>query len=116
MTAAAVVVAVPLSILQRGALRVTPLPPVIRRAIDGLAMGSLEKVILQYTERWWPAAQVLGCVGGPARRWAEWYDLTTLLGVPAVVGFSAGAAAASRPRSDAACITEAAGVFAAAFG
>jgi monoamine oxidase len=116
MTAAAVVVAVPLSILQRGTLRVTPLPPVVRRAIDGLAMGSLEKVILQYTERWWPAAQVLGCVGGPARRWAEWYDLTTLLGVPAVVGFSAGAAAASRPRSDAACITEAAGVFAAAFG
>ena len=116
MAAAAVVVAVPLSILQRGALVVTPLAPAVRRALDGLAMGSLEKVILQYTERWWPASQVLGCVGGPARRWAEWFDLTAVLGVPVVVGFSAGEAAASRPRTDAACIAEAAGVFAAAFG
>lgn len=116
IAAAAVVVAVPLSVLQRRTLRITPLPAAVRRAIDGLAMGSLEKVILQYTERWWPATQVLGCVGGPARRWAEWYDLTPLLGVPVVVGFSAGAAAASRPRSDAACIAEAARVFAAAFG
>ena len=59
---------------------------------------------------------MLGCVGGPARRWAEWFDLTAVLGVPVVVGFSAGEAAASRPRTDAACIAEAAGVFAAAFG
>lgn len=112
----AVVVAVPLSILQRRALTITPLPSNLRRAIDGLAMGSLEKVILQYPERWWPDAQVLGVVGGPARRWAEWYDLTSLLGTPAVVGFSAAAAAAARPRTDAACIAEAARVFAAAFG
>ncbi len=116
MTAAAIVVAVPLSILQRGALVVAPLPTAARRALDGLAMGSLEKVVLQYAERWWPDAQVFGCVGGPARRWAEWYDLTALLGVPAVVGFSAGGAAAARPRSDARCIIEAADVFAAAFG
>lgn len=116
LAADAVVVAVPLSILQRRAVEITPLPPGVRRAIDGLAMGSLEKVILQYPERFWPDAQVLGVVGGQARRWAEWYDLTSLLGAPTVVGFSAAAAAAARPRTDSACIVEAAGVFAAAFG
>ena len=116
IAADAVVMAVPLSILQRQAITISPLPTTVRQAIDSLAMGSLEKVILQYPERWWPNAQVLGVVGGPARRWAEWYDLTPLLGVPSVVGFSAAGAAAARPRSDAACIAEAAGVFAAAFG
>ena len=116
IAADAVVMAVPLTILQRQAITISPLPTTVRQAIDSLAMGSLEKVILQYPERWWPNAQVLGVVGGPARRWAEWYDLTPLLGVPSVVGFSAAGAAAARPRSDAACIAEAAGVFAAAFG
>ncbi|MGI9186704.1 MAG: FAD-dependent oxidoreductase [Gaiellales bacterium] len=115
ITADAVVVAVPLSILQRRAVSITPLPSSVRRAIDGLVMGSLEKVILQYPERWWPDAQVLGVVGGPARRWAEWYDLTALLGAPTVVGFSAGAAAAARPRTDAACVAEAATVLQRAF-
>ena len=116
LSAAAVVVAVPLSILQRRALIVMPLPTAVRRALDGLAMGSLEKVVLQYEDRWWPDAQVFGCVGGPARRWAEWYDLTSVVGAPTVVAFSAGGAAAARPRSDARCIAEAADVFAAAFG
>ncbi len=116
LAADVVVVAVPLGVLQRGTLAVVPLPAPVRRAIDGLAMGSLEKVVLQYPERWWPQAQVLGIVGGPARRWAEWYDLTGLVGVPVVVGFSAGAAAAARPRADAASIAEAASVYERAFG
>jgi monoamine oxidase len=116
IAADAVVVAVPLSILQRRAIALPPLPTGVRRAIDGLAMGSLEKVILQYPARFWPATQVLGVVGGPARRWAEWYDLTPILGVPSVVGFSAAEAAAARPRTDAACIAEAARVLADAFG
>ena len=114
--AGAVIVAVPLSVLQRGGVRISPLPTPVRRAIDGLAMGSLEKVVLRYSERWWPQTQVLGIVGGPGGRWAEWYDLTQLLGLPAVVGFSAATAAAQRPSSDAACITEAAAAFAGAFG
>jgi monoamine oxidase len=115
VAADAVVVAVPLSILQRRALSITPLPSAVRRAIEGLEMGSLEKVVLQYPTRWWPGAQALGVVGGPARRWAEWFDLTTLVGLPTVVGFSAGTAAAARPRGDRACADEAAKVFAAAF-
>jgi monoamine oxidase len=116
LAADAVVVAVPLSILQRRVVAIAPMPSNVRRAVDRLEMGSLEKVILQYPERWWPAAQVLGVVGGTARRWAEWYDLTSLLGVPSVVGFSAAAAAVARPRTDGACIAEASAVFRRAFG
>ena len=111
-----VVVAVPLSILQRRALRIEGLPTSARLAIDGLRMGSLEKVILQYSDRWWPQAQGFGVVGGPDRRWTAWFDLTELVGAPTLVGFSAAAAAAGRPRSDAACMREAANLFAAAFG
>jgi monoamine oxidase len=116
LSADGVVVSVPLSILQRRALRIEGLPTPARLAIDGLRMGSLEKVILQYPDRWWPRAQVFGVVGGPDRRWAEWFDLTELVGAPTLVGFSAATAAAGRPRSDAACMTEAANLFAAAFG
>ena len=111
-----VVVAVPLSILQRRALRIEGLPTPARLAIDGLRMGSLEKVILQYSDRWWPQAQVCGVVGGPDHRWAAWFDLTELVGAPTLVGFSAATAAAGRPQSDAACMAEAANRFAAAFG
>jgi monoamine oxidase len=111
-----VVVAVPLSILQRRALRIEGLPTPARLAIDGLRMGSLEKVILQYSDRWWPQAQVFGVVGGPDHRWAAWFDLTELVGAPTLVGFSAATAAAGRPQSDAACMAEAANRFAAAFG
>ena len=60
LAADAVVVAVPLSILQRRVVAIAPMPSNVRRAVDRLEMGSLEKVILQYPERWWPAAQVLG--------------------------------------------------------
>ena len=111
-----VVVAVPLSILQRRSLQIEGMPTRVRSALDGLRMGSLEKVILQYADRWWPRSQAYGIVGSPGRRWAEWYDLTDLVGEPTLVGFSAATAAAGRSRSDASCIAEAADLFATAFG
>lgn len=116
LEADAVVVAVPLGVLQADALRVDGMPAAVRAALAGLAMGDLEKCILRYGERWWPDATVLGVVGAPRNRWSEWYDLTDLLGFPSVVGFCGGSSAASRPRGDAACIAEAHGVLAGAFG
>lgn len=115
LTADAAVVAVPLSIVRGGSLKLEPMTAGVRQALLGLRMGSLEKVILQYPTRWWPDTQVLGAIGGPGRRWIEWYDLTPLVGSPTVVGFSAATAAAGRPRSDATCIAEAAGVLSDAF-
>ena len=116
LEADAVVVAVPLGVLQAGALRIDGLPASVRTALAGLAMGDLEKCVLRYDRRWWPDAAVLGVVGAPRNRWSEWYDLSHLLGVPSVVGFCGGSSAASRPRSDVACIAEAHGVLARAFG
>lgn len=116
ITAKGAVVAVPLGVLRAGTLRVRDVPAPVQRALGGLLMGDLEKCILQYPTRWWPDATVFGIVGTPQRRWSEWYDLTPLLGVPVVVGFCAGRSAASRPRTDSACIAEAHAVFAGAFG
>ena len=116
LTADAAVVAVPLGVLKSSAFRLRGMGADVRGALAGLAMGDLEKCVLQYPTQWWPDTTVFGVIGTPGRRWSEWYDLTPLVGSPTVVGFCGGSSAASRPRTDAACIAEAHGVFAGAFG
>lgn len=125
LDADAVVVAVPLPLLQAGAPGITGMPPRVTRALRGLTTGNLEKVILRYDEQWWGDSQVLGIVGGgipgapddspAALRWTEFYSLTPLVGFPALVGFSGGLAARTRPSSDAGCASEAQARLAAAF-
>ena len=117
LTADAVVVAVPLPLIQAGLPEITRTPARISRALRGLATGNLEKVILRYDEQWWGDSQVLGIVGGgvpgapdgspAALRWTEFYSLTPLTGFPALVGFSGGLAARTRPATDAGCASEA---------
>jgi monoamine oxidase len=54
--ARAVVVSVPLGVLQSGSICFEPaLPPPKLSAIGRLGMGLLNKVILQFEQRWWPA-------------------------------------------------------------
>ncbi|MCX8527691.1 MAG: FAD-dependent oxidoreductase [Candidatus Nanopelagicales bacterium] len=125
LTADAVVVAVPVSVLQSGSPVISGMPAPVRAAMRSLSTGSLEKVVLRYDEQWWGSEQVVGIVGGgvpgapagslAALRWTEYYSLTDLLGFPALVGFSGGLAARSRPTSDAACVSEATAALAAAF-
>jgi len=125
LTADAVVVAVPVSVLQSGSPVISGMPAPVRAAMRSLSTGSLEKVVLRYDEQWWGSEQVIGIVGGgvpgapaaslAALRWTEYYSLTDLLGFPALVGFSGGLAARSRPTSDAACVSEATAALAAAF-
>ena len=125
LTADAVVVAVPLPLLQAGAPGITAMPKAVTAALRGLTTGNLEKIIMRYDEQWWGDSQVLGIVGGgvqgapdgsPASlRWTEFYSLTPLVGFPALVGFSGGLAARTRPASDAACASEAQARLAAAF-
>ena len=50
-----------------------------------------------------------------ALRWTEFYNLTDVVGAPALVGFSGGSAARQRPKSDSACVAEAMGMLQAAF-
>jgi len=110
----AVVVAVPLALLQFGSPQLI-LPTQTRAAVDQLATGNLEKVVLRYPGKWWPNRQVLQVSGAPAQRWTEWYDLAAITGSPALVGFSGGAAARSRPQADAQCAQQAAQVVAGAY-
>lgn len=125
LTTDAVVVAVPIAVLQAGLPEIAGAPPGVRSALRRLSTGSLEKVVLRYDEQWWGDEQVLGVVGGGvpgapagslgALRWTEYYSLTELLGFPALVGFSGGQASRTRPMSDAACVAEATAALAAAF-
>lgn len=122
----AVVVAVPVSLLRSGAVTIDPMPRPVQRAIASLVTGDLEKVVLRYDEQWWPRTSIIGVVGGgapgapagsaAALRWTEFYSLTELLGFPALVGFSGGAASLARPRTDAECVAEATAALGAAFG
>ena len=125
LRADAVVVAVPLALLQARLPAISPWPRAVAGAVAGLTTGNLEKVVLQYERRWWGSHQVLGMVGGgvagapagsvAALRWTEMFDLTDLLGVPSLVAFSGGAAARARPRTNAGCVAEVVAVLNAAY-
>lgn len=125
LTADAVVVAVPLPLVQAGSPAIAGMPSSVRTALRSLSTGSLEKVILRYDRQWWGQEQVLGIVGGgvtgapegslAALRWTEYYSLTDLLGFPALVGFSGGQAARTRPLTDAGCAAEATAALSAAY-
>ncbi len=81
----------PISLLHHDRPILRPgLPDRHRRALDGLGMGVVEKVLLRFDERWWPAPPY-----GYARwhdapaSWVEWSDLTDGTGVPMVAGLVA---------------------------
>lgn len=86
----AVVVAVPLSLLQAGVPELL-LPNAVRGAVDALTTGNLEKVFLAYPDVWWPPAQVLQIMQTPM--WAEWYPLDDIVGEPIIMGLVGGRAA-----------------------
>jgi hypothetical protein len=69
-------------------------------------MGDLERVVLLYEEAFWAHKQVFGIVGTPQGRFAEGYDLSPVVGRPALEFFSAGAAARSLSASDATVVAE----------
>ena len=119
------IVAVPLAILRAGTMSITPMTAEVASAITALRTGDLEKVILRYAEPWWGDKQVIGVVGGgapgahagsaAALRWTEFYPLTDVIGMPALMGLSGGSSARARPHSDAACAAEAVAALDAAF-
>lgn len=73
------------------AIRFTPpLPAAQQDALDHLGMGQLEKVVLQFDERWWPVSPsgYLRWYDTPAS-FGEWLDLTDAVGTPTVAGLIA---------------------------
>lgn len=80
---------VPLGVLKT--LQFLPeLPQAQRDALAHLGMGTLEKVVLQFEERWWPRSPTgyLRWYDTPAN-WVEWLDLTDAVGKPTVAGLIA---------------------------
>jgi monoamine oxidase len=110
----AAIVAVPVALLQAGTPRL-PMPSELRRQLDGLVTGNLEKVFLRFPRAWWPDHNVLNVASAPGLRWAQWYNLVHAVGAPVVFGFSGGPSAATRPAADVDVTREAQGVFASAY-
>jgi monoamine oxidase len=94
MEGGAVVVTLPLGVLQVGSVAFTPpLPEPHATAISRLGMGVLEKVAIVADERTWDTDTDLIGVTRADGRFLEWLDLTDLVGTPVAIGFTAGSAA-----------------------
>lgn len=114
LTADAAIVAVPAAVLQQDTPQL-PWPGWLRKYLDGLATGNLEKVFLRYNRAWWPQQQVLEITNAPGLRWSEWYNLVGLVDAPYIFGFCGGTSAWSRPGDDTALVEQASGVLQRAF-
>jgi len=80
---------VPLGVLRD--IRFTPpLPAAQQDALEHLGMGRLEKVVLQFDERWWPVSPsgYVRWYDEPAS-FGEWLDLTDAVGTPTIAGLIA---------------------------
>jgi monoamine oxidase len=81
------VVTVPLGVLQDGSIAFDPpLGGEHARAVQRLAMGTLEKVALRFPERFWPESvwQITHVAGEPA--FPVWFDFSRHVGSPTLVG------------------------------
>lgn len=87
----AVIVTLPLGVLQSGAVAFAPaLPRDKRTALAGLGMGSLNKCILRFQRRFWPENyDWIGSTSQAGGQWSEWISLAKPLGKPILVGFNA---------------------------
>lgn len=90
-----VVLALPLSVLRAGVVELVPgLPASVHDALNALGSGAMEKVVLRFERPFWdPGAHVVGLTGTPQGRFLDWYDVTPVVGVPTLVGFTVGDAA-----------------------
>jgi monoamine oxidase len=90
-----VVISVPLGVLQGGAIAFTPsLPEAKQAAIGRLGMGVLNKTVLRFPSRFWPAeAHLLGYIPERRAAWVEWLDAERVTGEPILIGFNAGTVA-----------------------
>lgn len=94
--AARVIVTVPLGVLKANAIEFDPpLPQRKREAIDRLGMGSFEKVILVFDERFWEDDFEVGIAHlgglGPDLEFPSFYDMTAAAGVPTIACLYSGA-------------------------
>ncbi|XBQ17672.1 MAG: FAD-dependent oxidoreductase [Oceanicaulis sp.] len=91
----AVLVTLPLGVLEDSAVRFEPgLPGAKTGAIDRLGMGLLDKVYLKFERAFWPEdADGFGFMAERPGRFAGWFNLHKVTGEPVLLGFTAGSAA-----------------------
>ena len=94
LTAAAVLVTLPLGVLKSGSVRFVPeLPEKKRSAIKNLGFGSYQKTFLLFEDGTrFPAGRVIRERTGGAP-WSEWCNLSDILGSPVLMALNAGPAA-----------------------
>ncbi|SVC24005.1 uncharacterized protein METZ01_LOCUS276859, partial [marine metagenome] len=88
----AVVVTVPLGVLQAGTIHFQPaLPAPKAAAIDSLGMGVMDKVVLRFDEVFWDSeVDLFSHASDSPGRFIEWYNAVPWTGRPVLVGFNAG--------------------------
>ena len=88
----AVVVTVPLGVLQAGTIQFQPaLPTPKSAAINSLGMGIMDKVVLCFDEAFWdPEVDLFSHASDPPGHFIEWYNAVPWTGRPVLVGFNAG--------------------------
>lgn len=83
-----VVVAVPLGVLAAGGMTFhPPLPHLHAEALGRLAMGTVEKVLLRFPERFWPDHVRRVVLVRPDRRFPVWVDVSSQANSPTLCGF-----------------------------
>ena len=91
---AAVIVTLPLGVLKADTVTfANALPQTHRDAIAHLGMGTLDKVVLVFSEVFWP--ENAGFIGfeNNSGRFIEWFNLAPYVGAPVLMAFTAGSPA-----------------------
>jgi monoamine oxidase len=92
-SARAVIVALPLPMLQDGVLRFEPEIPALRRAANHLVMGHVARVCVVARDRFWePKTRELSFVHAPRRPFTVWWTQHPIQ-APMLVGWAGGPAA-----------------------
>jgi monoamine oxidase len=88
-----VILTAPLGVLKSGAIKLDPLPSTaLQSAIDGLGMGTLNKLWLRFPKAIWPTeVDWIERIGGPRDEWVEWVSASRFAGAPVLAGFNAAA-------------------------
>lgn len=115
----AALVTVPLGVLKAGRPRFSPpLPRAMRKGIERLAMGVLNKFYLRFERVFWPDdSDWIEIVRRTPGRWAQWVSFARTTGWPVLLGFHAGSEARRlEPLDDAAVLAEAMAALRQTFG
>ncbi|BAQ60798.1 amine oxidase [Geminocystis sp. NIES-3708] len=91
-TANAVIVTLPLGVLQKNIVKFSPSLPTNKiKAINSLGMGILNKLYLRFPSRFWTKNyDWIEHISPKKGQWSEWVNLESALKIPILLGFNAG--------------------------